>query len=203
MKTQVYNTNNEIVGETDLPDRIFGRPWNPDLVHQALAAQMANRRQPTAHTKTRGEVRGGGKKPWRQKGTGRARHGSIRSPLWVGGGVTFGPRKERIFAKKINQKMVRGAVHAILSRKFIDGELKVVDSLALSEPKTKLMFRILKDLQAAVSVLLVPTMANKAVRRAAANLPKVASVAPDSLNVYDLLRYKQVIIDKEAVASIR
>ena len=103
MKTELYNQNAEVIGEAELPDRIFGVKMNPDLVHQVLVAQMANSRQVIAHTKGRGEVRGGGKKPWRQKGTGRARHASIRSPIWKGGGVAFGPTKERNFEKKRNK----------------------------------------------------------------------------------------------------
>ena len=103
MKTNLYNTKNEVVGEIDLPKEIFAKAWNADLVHQVLSAQMSNRRQPWAHTKTRADVSGGGKKPWKQKHTGRARHGSIRSPIWKGGGVTFGPTNERNFEKKVNK----------------------------------------------------------------------------------------------------
>ena len=186
----------------ELSDKIFARPWNPDLVHQVAAAQTANRRQPLAHTKDRGEVSGGGKKPWKQKHTGRARHGSIRSPLWKGGGVTFGPRNERNFSQKVNKKMVRGAIHAILSKKLIEGEVRVVDSLRLEAAKTKVMAQILKNLQTA-SALVVPDQKNKMVYRATANLPKVKSIDPAYLNVYDLLKYKNVVIDKEAVAQIK
>src|SRR3989338_6971942 len=110
MKAQLYNLKGEVIGDIDLKDEIFGVKWNADVVHQALQAQIANTRKPIAHTKGRGEVRGGGKKPLRQKGTGRARHGSIRSPLWKGGGVTHGPTKDKIFAKKINKKMKRLAI---------------------------------------------------------------------------------------------
>ncbi len=105
MKADIYNQQNQKIGEADLLNKIFNIKWNPDLVHQVLTVQLANRRQVLAHTKGRGEVRGGGRKPWRQKGTGRARHGSIRSPIWKGGGITFGPTKERVFARKINKKM--------------------------------------------------------------------------------------------------
>ena len=116
MKINIYNLKKEKAGEIELSDRIFGVKWNADLVHQALNTQLANRRQPWAHAKDRAEVSGGGKKPWKQKGTGRARHGSIRSPLWIGGGATFGPSKERNFAKKINIKMKRLAIFSVLSR---------------------------------------------------------------------------------------
>ena len=128
MKVDVYNKENEKVGTTDLPDTVFSASWNPDLVHQAVVAQQANSRQTVAHTKDRSDVRGGGRKPWRQKGTGRARHGSIRSPLWKGGGVTFGPRTERRFRKSINTKMRRGALFSTLSRKYQDGEVTIIDS---------------------------------------------------------------------------
>ena len=122
MQIDLYNAGGSIIGKADLPEKMFGQKWNPDLVHQVLAAQESNARKPLAHAKGRGEVRGGGKKPWRQKGTGRARHGSIRSPLWKGGGVTHGPTKERNFEKKINKKMRRAALFSILSRKTKEQE---------------------------------------------------------------------------------
>src|SRR3989344_2260366 len=137
MKTQIYNLKGESVGEIDLSDKIFNQKWNPDLVHQVLRVQLSNARSPWAHAKNRAEVSGGGKKPYKQKHTGRARHGSIRSPIWKGGGVTFGPRNDRDFSKKINKKMSRIALHSILSRKLIDGELRIIDSLEISQPKTK------------------------------------------------------------------
>ena len=125
MKTAVYNLKGKKVSEIDLSDAVFSRSWNPDLVHQALLAQMGNRRRPLAHTKDRSEVSGGGKKPWKQKHTGRARHGSIRSPIWKGGGVTHGPTKEKIFEKKINKKMLRVAIHSVLSQRLKIDELRV------------------------------------------------------------------------------
>src|SRR5437868_4100503 len=137
MKADVYNLNNEVVGTVELPENIFGARWNSVLVKQVLEAQLANRRIPWAHTKSRGEVRGGGKKPWRQKGTGRARHGSTRSPLWVGGGVTHGPRNDKNFERKVNAKMKAKALYTILSRKLKDGEVVFIDSLSLSQPKAK------------------------------------------------------------------
>lgn len=202
MKTNLYNTKNEVVGEIDLPKEIFAKVWNADLVHQVLSAQMSNRREPWAHTKTRADVSGGGKKPWKQKHTGRARHGSIRSPIWKGGGVTFGPTNERNFEKKVNKKMLRAAIHAILSKKLSEGELKVIDSLKLNEAKTKLVSQILKSLETK-SVLIVPSRDNKAIYRASANIPKVKSLDAQSLNVYDLLRYKNILVEKEAVALIK
>lgn len=137
MDAQVYTTKGNKAQQITLPEHVFGVAWNNDLVHQVTTSMRANARANTAHTKDRGDVRGGGKKPWRQKGTGRARHGSIRSPLWVGGGVTFGPRNERNYAKKINRKMRVKALFAVLSAKFRAGELIFVDDLAISNGKTK------------------------------------------------------------------
>ncbi|OGC81222.1 50S ribosomal protein L4 [Candidatus Adlerbacteria bacterium RIFCSPLOWO2_01_FULL_51_16] len=137
MEAILYNIKGEKAGTVNLPENIFGLPWNADLVHQVVIGMQANARQGSAHAKTRGEVRGGGKKPWQQKGTGRARHGSSRSPIWKGGGVTHGPRKDKIYAKKINQKMRQKALLVSLSRKFKDGEILFVDSLELQEPKAK------------------------------------------------------------------
>lgn len=185
------------MGEVDLPDQIFSVKWNPDLVHQAITTIVANRRQPLAHTKDRSEVRGGGKKPYKQKHTGRARHGSIRSPIWVGGGVTFGPRNDRDFSKKINKKMARLALHSALSKKLSDGELKVVDSLEINQPKTKELNWVSK------STLLVPAVENKAIYRASANLPKVKSLDPRSLNVEDVAKYKNVLIDQKAIEYVQ
>lgn len=121
----------------DVPESVFGLPWNADLVHQVIVSMQSNARSGTAHTKTRGEVRGGGKKPWRQKGTGRARHGSTRSPIWVGGGVTHGPRADKNYDRKINRKMKTKALFTILSKKFQDNEILFVDELSLKEPKSK------------------------------------------------------------------
>ena len=202
MKINIYNVKNEIVGQTDLSDKIFAREWNADLVHQVLQAQLGNRRQNLAHTKSRADVRGGGKKPWKQKHTGRARHGSSRSPIWKGGGVTFGPTNERNFSKKINKKMVRVAIHAVLSKKLSEGELKVVDSLKIAQAKTKLVAQILKTLQAN-SALIVPGPANRLIFRASANIPKIKSLDAASLNVYDLLRYKNVLVERDAVGNIK
>ena len=137
MKTDLYNQSGEVVGDVDLPDKIFGVAMNADVVKQAVDAQLANSRQVIAHAKDRSEVRGGGKKPWKQKGTGRARHGSSRSPIWIGGGTTHGPRSERNYDRAINKKMRRKALYTALSQKLRDGELVFVDSLSFAEPKTK------------------------------------------------------------------
>ena len=202
MKIKILNLNNEAVGELDLNETIFARAWNPDLVHQVVLAQAANLRKPWAHTKSRAEVKGGGKKPWAQTGTGRARHGSINSPLWVGGGVAFGPRKDRSFAQKINKKMVRAALHSVLSKKLADQELLIVDSLTLKDHKTKNMVQTLSNLKAK-SALLVSEKGNKNLHLACANLAKVECVEASSLNVTSLLSHKHLIIDQAAIANIK
>jgi large subunit ribosomal protein L4 len=135
METKVYNQEGKEAGSVKLPENVFGLPWNADLVHQVITSLMSSARTPVAHSRMRGEVRGGGKKPWQQKGTGRARHGSTRSPLWVGGGVTHGPRNDKNFDRKINKKMKLKALFTILSKKFKDGEVLFIDSLNFKAPK--------------------------------------------------------------------
>jgi large subunit ribosomal protein L4 len=137
VEAKVYNIQGKAAGKITLPEALFNLPWNADLVHQVVSSMRANARTPVAHAKTRGEVRGGGTKPWRQKGTGRARHGSTRSPIWVGGGVTHGPRKDKVYARKINRKMRQKALLVVLSRKYKDGEVIFVDKLEIAEPKAK------------------------------------------------------------------
>ena len=133
----IYDRGGKKSGTINLPENIFGLPWNADLVHQVVVSMQGNARTPVAHTKDRSEVRGGGRKPWRQKGTGRARHGSSRSPIWVGGGVTHGPRNEKDYGRKINRKMRIKALYTVLSQKLKDGEVIFVSDLALKEPRTK------------------------------------------------------------------
>ena len=200
MLTELYNNLAESIGKIELPDRIFAVKWNPDLIKQALDAQLANSRVAIAHTKGRGEVRGGGKKPWKQKGTGRARHGSIRSPIWKGGGVTHGPTNQKIFAVKINKKMKQAAIFSALSKKLADGELKIIESLAITEPKTKLAAKNIYIFSK--NALIIPAASNKNMYKASANIPKVKSISPKSLNVYDILCYKNVLLEKEAIESI-
>ncbi len=137
MESKVYNQKGDSVGNITLPENVFGLPWNSDLVHQVITSLTSSARFPIAHVKTRGEVRGGGKKPWQQKGTGRARHGSSRSPIWVGGGITHGPRNDKNFDRKVNKKMKTKALFTILSRKYKDGEILFIDSLSFGVPKTK------------------------------------------------------------------
>lgn len=201
IKTSLYNQNGEVIGEIELPEKIFKTPWKPALVHQVLVALQANRRKPIAHTKDRSEVRGGGRKPWRQKGTGRARHGSIRSPLWRGGGVTFGPRKERVFAKKINKKMKRIALFSVLAKKLADQEIKVVEKIELEKPKTRLAEKILEKFfpkKKNAGLVIIP-QAQKDLTRAIRNLSFAQITTVDKLNVEELLKYKYLLFFKEAI----
>ncbi|MFH1188538.1 MAG: 50S ribosomal protein L4 [bacterium] len=203
MKIDVYNQNNEQVETIDAPDRIFNVRWNADLVHQALHAQSNNARKPFAHAKDRSEVSGGGRKPWRQKGTGRARQGSNRSPLWSGGGVTHGPRNERSYAVKINKKMRQKALFVVLSRRLQEGEVKVVDSILLENAKTKDIIKFISGFVNNIDTLIIPARENiAAVARAGRNLSKMKGIDPESLNVYDLLKYKNIILDKRAIETI-
>ena len=137
MENIVYNQKGQEAGKIKLSESVFGLPWNADLVHQVVVSMMSNSRHPIAHTKTRGEVSGGGKKPWQQKGTGRARHGSTRSPIWVGGGVAHGPRNDKNYDRKINKKARSKALYTILSKKLKDGEILFIDSLSFATPKAK------------------------------------------------------------------
>lgn len=209
MEAKVYNQKGKSVGAYELPSRIFEVSANPDTIHRALLTQMSNQRSPVAHTKTRGEVRGGGIKPWRQKGTGRARHGSIRSPIWVGGGVTFGPRSERSYKIKINKKEKQKALFMVLSSKAKDSEMALVEDLNLKEAKTKTMSEILKAVLAgafgaerAKKTLIVVSKNDNNIELSARNLPMAKTVKADSLNVADLLSHKYLIMSREAVETI-
>jgi len=200
MKETIYNQKGEEISKTDLPEEIFGLELNSDLVHQAVVAQAANARKVIAHTKDRSEVRGGGRKPWRQKGTGRARHGSSRSPIWRGGGITFGPTKERNFSKKINKKMKRKALFMSLSSKLRDKELILIDSFKLNEVKTKEMSQVLNNLSKKIEkdlkkgVLIISPKSDQNIIRASKNIPKTKISRADSLNVLDVLSYKHLLI---------
>ncbi len=206
MKTDLYNLKNEIVGSVELPEGVFGMKWNGTLVEQALIAQQANKRRPWAHAKTRAEVRGGGRKPWKQKGTGRARHGSTRSPLWVGGGKAHGPSKDRNYAQKINKKMKRLALFVALSKKAKLKEIKVFDNLMIEAPKTKILAAALKPMMPKnfkkYDILFVPDPENKMIFRAAHNLPKAKVSDVEALNIYDIMNYKHVFIDQRALEVI-
>ncbi len=204
MLVKTYNQLGKVVSQTRLPAEIFGQKVNPDLVHQVALSQMANRRRAIAHTKGRGEVRGGGRKPWRQKGTGRARHGSIRSPLWRGGGVTFGPTKERVFKKKISKKMRRKALLQVLSSKAQNNFLILLDKIQLAEPKTKLMAKIIGNLpcKEGSRLIALPGM-DKDIIRAARNLPKTEIIQAKDLNVLELLNFKYLVMPKESIKVIK
>jgi len=204
MKVTVYNQEGKEVGTTLLPKEIFDIKVNPDLVHQVVVSQMANRRKVIAHAKGRAEVRGGGRKPWRQKGTGRARAGSIRSPLWRGGGVTFGPTKERVFKKKINKKMRKIAFFMALSTKAKNNLLLILDKLSLPEAKTKLMTKILGKLPFKKgSCLIALPRADKTIIRVTRNIPNVQTIEARNLNALDLLSFKYLIMPKETIKVIK
>ncbi|PIR88118.1 MAG: 50S ribosomal protein L4 [Candidatus Harrisonbacteria bacterium CG10_big_fil_rev_8_21_14_0_10_45_28] len=206
MKTDVFNIQGEKTGSVELKDAIFARAWNQDLVHQIFVSIEANKRRPWAHAKTRAEVAGGGRKPWKQKGTGRARHGSIRSPIWTGGGVTHGPSKDRDYTKKINKKMMRAAIYSVLSKKLTDGEFKVVEEIKIETGKTKDLNKALSAFfktKTAPSTLVVSAKGNNSIVRVCKNLTKVATIHSDSIGVYDLLKYKNVLIEKGAIEEIK
>lgn len=201
-RVAVYNIEGEQVGEIELKDEIFGLPAKEGLIHQAVVRHLANQRQGTVKTKTRGEVSGGGRKPWRQKGTGRARHGSIRSPIWVGGGTVFGPQP-RDYRQAMPKKARRAALRSALSGKVSAGELVVLESLEFSEPKTRRMAEVLKNLKASGrSALFVTPEADRNVVLSARNLPGVAAARASDLNVYEVLAHEKVFITKDAVAKI-
>jgi len=219
MKTVVYNQQGKEIGQTLLPKEIFDVKINPDLVHQVVVSQLANRRKVIAHTKGRGEVRGGGRKPWRQKGTGRARHGSIRSRLWRGGGVTFGPTKERVFKKRIPKKMRRKALLMVLSGKIKNNLLILLDKLKIEKPpkenlrfptgqaKTKLtkqMVEILEKLPCKnESTLIALPEYDRNIILAARNLPEVDTLWARNLNALDLLIFKYLVMPKESIKVIK
>ena len=201
------------MGSVDLPEHIFNVAMNAELVKQVIDAQTANSRRVIAHTKGRGEVRGGGRKPWRQKGTGRARHASIRSPIWKGGGVAFGPTKERNFEKKINKKMKRRALFMALSSKVKDKELMMLDALNFETPKTKVAANTLKALSAKLdgyreskkkrdSILLVIPGQDRNIAQAVGNLPFIETLSADSLNTRDVLAKKYMILLREAIPVV-
>lgn len=204
MIVKVLNQKGKEVGEARLPKEIFEVKMNPDLVHQVVLVQMANRRQISAKVKTRAEVRGGGRKPWRQKGTGRARVGSIRSPIWRGGGVTFGPTTEKVFKKKIPKKMRRKALFMVLSAKAKENLLLVLDKLEIEKAKTKAMAEILNKLFLKKgSGLVVLLQKDENIIKATRNIPKTAIMQAKDLNVLDLLSYKYLVMPREAIKIIK
>ncbi len=221
LKASIYNQKAEVVGDINLPENIFGLKVNEGLVHQAVVAQMGNERQVLAHTKQRADVRGGGKKPWKQKGTGRARAGSSRSPIWIGGGVTFGPLKNRNFTKDLNLKMKRAALFMALSDKLAEKNIAVLEKIESANFKTK-EFDVLvagfekdilkqesgsknedkKDKKIKRSVLLINVKNEDKDKYSAKNLPGVKLINLDNINIVDLLRYKKLIITVGAIKKI-
>jgi large subunit ribosomal protein L4 len=186
--------------QPQLNEAIFGAKTRPHLLHQTIVMQLANRRAGSAATKSKGFVRGGGKKPWRQKGTGRARAGSIRSPIWVGGGTTFGPQP-RDYSYRLPRTARREALLSALSLKNRDGKIIVVDKLELEEAKTKLMVKALAELKVESAVIVIPQSDEK-IERSARNLPKIKVLRVDGLNVYDLLRYDHLILTHAALQRL-
>lgn len=202
MNLDVYNLNKDKVGTISVPERVFGAKWNADLVHQAVITHEANARNIVAHAKTRAEVRGGGKKPWRQKGTGRSRHGSIRSPLWIGGGVTHGPLKEKVYAKKINKKMKLAALFSVLSRKVADEKLMIIDNIPSSKDKflkTKEVLPLVKAFFGSNSGLVVASAESKQAQTALRNVPRVTCMSAASLNVYEAIKPNTIVFEKSAI----
>lgn len=204
LQATVYNFEGKETDQIKLPDRLFNLPWNNDLVHQVVTALRANQRRSLADTKDRSEVRGGGKKPWRQKGTGRSRHGSSRSPIWVGGGVTHGPSADKDYSQKINKKMRTKAFLTILSKKLTDGEIVFVQDLPVAEAKTKLAQNYLNNLASAGfskinykkgrRALLAWPQVNELASRSFNNIPGTQVTNWQDLNSLDLLNYKYLVV---------
>lgn len=201
MEYSIYNKNAENIGKVELPDNVFNLKINSDLLHQVVTSQMSNRRQVIAHAKGRGEVRGGGKKPWRQKGTGRARHGSIRSPIWKGGGATFGPTKERNFKKKINSKMARKAMFIALSSKVNDNQLSILDNMRLDKIKTKEIASMYKKVMRGKTgkTLFVTPISDPKILLSARNLQGITTVEARNLNALDILSHKNLLLLKDSI----
>ena len=197
---KVYNMSGAEVGSIDLNDDIFAIDVNEHAMHLAVVQYLANQRQGTQSAKTRAEVSGGGRKPWRQKGTGRARQGSIRSPQWTGGGVVFAP-KPRDYSFKLNKKLKRIALKSALTTKAVENKIIVLDELILTEVKTKEMVKVLSNLNAE-KALIVMDGSNKNIMLSARNIPEVKTAAVNTINVYDLLKYNTLVMTKEAVAKI-
>jgi large subunit ribosomal protein L4 len=212
MNIPVYNKEGEKVGTTSLSSELFDVRFNPDVVHQVITSMDANARATLAHTKDRSEVRGGGKKPWKQKGTGRARHGSIRSPIWKGGGVTFGPRKEKNYSVKINKKMRRTALAMTLSAKVKDNELFVIDTFAIPSAKTKEMAAAIKMFFSKAmpdgadripSTLIVTPKNDLNIRRSAGNLSRIFVSRASDLNPKLVLEKKCIIMLQESLPVLQ
>lgn len=205
MQTKIYNQNGSEAGTIDLAESVFGLPLNLDLLQQARVAISANKRNSVAHAKDRSEVRGGGKKPWRQKGTGRSRHGSRRSPIWKGGGVSHGPRKEKNFSRKINLEMARKALKIALSSKFSSGNVRILKDISISNFKTKDFLGALKNISGGEkvrSILLILPKVDRNILNASRNLQSVKVEVASNLNLLDVLKFKNIIFTEEAVRAL-
>jgi large subunit ribosomal protein L4 len=202
LKIEVKNLSGEKTAELKLDPAVFGVKLNTVLLHQVYLAQRSNQRQATAHTKTRAERTGSTAKPWKQKGTGRARTGSVKNPIWRKGGVTFGPRNERNFQQKINKKVKQLAMKMTLSGKVQDSELIVVDKFILKEKKTKVMAEALKQLGINRKTLMAFTEKDKGLIRFSRNIPKIQNIQVDNLNVLDLLNNKFLLVSKDGVKQL-
>jgi len=197
----LYNTSGEQVGQIELSEDIFGSPVNKSVLHDAVIKHLAGLRRGTHDTKTRAEVRGGGRKPWRQKGIGRARHGSIRSPIWRGGGIIFGPHP-RDYSYTLPRKVRRLALKSALSSKFEEGNILVLDDLRLESPRVKDMLKIMASLNIEKRVLLVTLDKDANIISSSRNLPGVKAVPAGGLSTYDLLNHDVLLITKDALAKV-
>ena len=200
-KIDVYDIKGKKVSDVELAESVFGIEPNEAIVHSVLVNYLANQRQGTQSTKTRAEVRGGGRKPWRQKGTGRARQGSIRAPQWIKGGIALGP-KPRSYSYTVNKKERRLAIKSLLSSKVLENELTVVDKLELSEIKTKTMVKALADLKVEGKTLIVLPENNKNVLMSARNIEGVKTIVLNNINVFDLLKYNNLVLPLETVKKL-
>ena len=200
-KIDVYDIKGKKVSDLDLNEEIFGIEPNENVVHSVLINYLANQRQGTQSTKTRSEVSGGGRKPWKQKGTGRARQGSIRAPQWIKGGIALGP-KPRSYKYTVNKKERRLAIKSVLSSKVLENSLVVVDKMDLKEIKTKTMVKALADLKVTESALILLPEKNEAVQKSARNIENVKTSLVNTINVYDLLKYKKLVVTVDTVKKI-
>ena len=200
-KIDVYDIEGKKVNDVELNEDIFGIISNEELVHSVIVNYLANQRQGTQSTKTRAEVRGGGKKPWRQKGTGRARQGSIRAPHWVGGGIALGP-KPRSYSYKLNKKEKRLAIKSCLSSKVIENELTVVDKIELKEIKTKEVAKMLNNLKLAGKTLILLPEKNEVIQKSARNIEGVKTLSVNTINAYDLVNYNNLVITLDTVKKL-
>ena len=200
-KIDVYNMQGKKVSDLELSEKVFGIEPNENVVHSVLVNYLANQRQGTQSTKTRAEVRGGGRKPWRQKGTGRARQGSIRAPQWIKGGIALGP-KPRSYSYRINKKEKQLAIRSLLSSKVLENELTVVDKLEVKEPKTQVMVKALNDLKVEGKTLIILADKNDNVRLSSRNIEGVKTIELNTINVFDLLKYNKLVLPVDTVKKL-